>query len=314
MKELKKLTERKLFEEDIRRLDDPPSSSKIVTDIQTIDKKTIGEGESVFEKSNKTVKQYTKISGELQLVSGGEGAGSITNITQNIGSGEANTASNVGTGEGEIFKEKSGVDLALKTIKAGSNITVSNDTNEVSISRDKDIPVGGTTGQALTKNSDTDYDVEWTTLSSGGDSWTFIHKASTETIQSNNTLFNDAALKFNAVSGNTYFVKMKVIGASNATPDFKWDLNFTGTATISGFFNRDMVNSGSSFSASFDTIAAFNVVTTVLNTAFYVFVLNIEFLMTVTADGLLSFRWAQNTSNGTDTEVRMGSYLEYRTV
>jgi len=43
------------------------------------------------------------------------------------------TASNVGLGEGEVYKEKVGNDLRFKTIKAGTNITVSNDTNEITI-------------------------------------------------------------------------------------------------------------------------------------------------------------------------------------
>ncbi len=46
------------------------------------------------------------------------------------------SASNVGTGEGHIFKDKSGINLNLKTIKAGSYITVTNNTNDITISTD----------------------------------------------------------------------------------------------------------------------------------------------------------------------------------
>jgi hypothetical protein len=47
--------------------------------------------------------------------------------------GEANTASNVGTGEGTIFKQKSSVDLEFKKIAQGSNITVTDSGTEITI-------------------------------------------------------------------------------------------------------------------------------------------------------------------------------------
>lgn len=57
-------------------------------------------------------------------------------IAAATGSGEANTASNIGVGGVGLFKQKSGVDLQFKNINAASNkITVSDDTinNEVDI-------------------------------------------------------------------------------------------------------------------------------------------------------------------------------------
>lgn len=49
-------------------------------------------------------------------------------------SGEVNTASNVGTGDGQVFKEKSGVDLRFRRLIAGSNVTISTGTNDVTVS------------------------------------------------------------------------------------------------------------------------------------------------------------------------------------
>lgn len=61
------------------------------------------------------------------------GAGQWQNI---ISPYEANTASNVGTGVGQPFKQKVGVDLEFRSIKAGQGIDITQDAQDITISLD----------------------------------------------------------------------------------------------------------------------------------------------------------------------------------
>jgi hypothetical protein len=49
------------------------------------------------------------------------------------GTGEANTGANVGTGTGNVFRDKTGTTLNMKTILAGEGITVTDNANEVQL-------------------------------------------------------------------------------------------------------------------------------------------------------------------------------------
>ena len=88
----------------------------------------VGTGSGVF-------KQKSGVDLELRSIV----AGSNMTITQTAdeitfdasgGSGEVNTASNVGAGSG-VFKQKSGVDLELRSIVAGSNMTITQTADEI---------------------------------------------------------------------------------------------------------------------------------------------------------------------------------------
>jgi hypothetical protein len=91
--------------------------------VSNISASNVGTGSGVYkQKTGDNLEFKTIVAGSNVTVTPGTNTLTIA-ASLPAGSGEANTASNVGTGYG-VFKDKTGVDLRFKTIKAGSNVTI----------------------------------------------------------------------------------------------------------------------------------------------------------------------------------------------
>lgn len=139
----------------------------------------------------------TIVAGDRITINSSDPANPIVTADVQAGSGETNTASNVGTGDGDVFKQKTGVDLELKTIKAGTNITVTNNVSDITIASTGGgggenttkgdiegfdtaaarIPIG-TNDQVLTADSTQALGLKWATPAAGGGSSASIYDVS----------------------------------------------------------------------------------------------------------------------------------------
>ena len=137
----------------------PPATSNTLGGIK------VGNNLSVTQDGTLSAddQSYTLPIASASTLGGVKPDGSTITINSESGiissTGEANTASNLGSGEG-VFSSKSGVNLQFKSLKAGSNVTISADSSEITISSagggsggmsnpmttSGDLIVGGTSG------------------------------------------------------------------------------------------------------------------------------------------------------------------------
>lgn len=158
-------------------------------------------------------------------------ADEITVEATGSASGEANTASNVGTGVG-VFKSKTGVNLALKTLKAGANITLTPSADEVLIEASGSgatpfadisaygaigdfVPAAGSTGTGT--NNDAAIN---SAIASNKPLWipagNFLVTSAVQAALNNTTTTGPGTLWINTNVGITKFGKMLSIGSTRS--------------------------------------------------------------------------------------------------
>lgn len=118
-------------------LDGTITESDTVANIQDVGGSPIGNLQDVVKYLSKFIFSGSTTSNPIPTSGGG-------------GTGEANTASNVGAGDG-VFKQKTGVDLEFKSLIGGTNVTIVNNANDLTINA-----TGGGGGSTLRNVSSAD--------------------------------------------------------------------------------------------------------------------------------------------------------------
>jgi hypothetical protein len=147
----------------------------------------------------------------------------------------------------------------------------------------------------------------------------FIWKTTDEARASTATLADDSQLLVTLQPNATYLINILALFESPATPDFKCDLEFTGTCLdftgiVDSRAQAILTNSTNGITVSFGftgTVGAFDTFTEDGDSSAdtYGGVRYSGLIRTGAAGGVLSFRWAQALNTAVDTKVLAGSYL-----
>jgi len=122
-------------------------------------------------------------------------------------------------------------------------------------------------------------------------------KTSDETITSSTTLQDDNELVKTLEANKRYFFESRILFTAHATPDIKLTFSFTGTSAVANWQTCDVATP-----VSFGT-------GTLITGSGVLKEISLCGVIETTSSGVLSFQWAQNTSDVNNTTVNENSTL-----
>ncbi len=140
--------------------------------------------------------------------------------------------------------------------------------------------------------------------------WIPVRKYGDETKSSNNTHADDGSLFFDAEASKKYAFRLNVFFDTTAAADFKYQIQGPSSPTIIRYLTRDVAPAATAMTVAVQTAFAASVsVLSASTNGGFVEISGI--LHNGTTAGRVSFQWAQNTSDASNTTVRAGSWLEW---
>jgi len=140
---------------------------------------------------------------------------------------------------------------------------------------------------------------------------TSIVKISDETTNTDTTLSDDAVLKFPVIANTKYWFEFTIHYDTPTAADFKYDINGPAAPTLLDIVTRSLAPGATADVITRQTAFAFTslVITETSGTRGFI---RISGLLHNGANaGTVVFRWAQNTSNGSNTTVRASSRVDF---
>lgn len=146
--------------------------------------------------------------------------------------------------------------------------------------------------------------------------WTTITKTVDETIISDNTLSDDAVLKFAMLANTKYMIRARMIYVSGTTPDFSFDIAGPAAPTLvaMGLLMQDAAGVNTLTASILTGFSAGATDADGQGLTFPRFLWFEGVVHNGANAGNFSIQWAQKTLDASNTTVYAGSYLEYRIV
>lgn len=136
----------------------------------------------------------------------------------------------------------------------------------------------------------------------------WVTKAADQSKSSDTAYAADTALQFSVATG-VYAITGRVLATSaSATPDIKLQVSWPASSSLLGNYVSD---AGTATVITEDTTSP--AITTNFDIAANgITLIQFDLVLVAGASGTFAVEWAQNSSNGTATTVKAGSFLRYR--